>query len=119
MLHIDDEAARVNPNFASPELVEGLLLATGSAAATAKQLSIAIAEWVGVPVPGVTPVTTAARYQAAGLDYAPPGQPMESLDEIQRRDNPRDGAVGRRLTCSFPEGTRRLAATTVVSVSYS
>jgi len=83
-LRIDNEAARVNPNFASPELVQGLLLATGSSAENSQHLALAIANWVGVPVPGSTPAAAAAQYRAGGLDYAPPGQPMEALDELRR-----------------------------------
>lgn len=84
ILRIDNEAARINPNFALPALLEGLLRATGSDPATAQQVSVAIAEWVGMPVAGRSPAAVAADYRAAGLDYAPPRQRMESLDELGR-----------------------------------
>jgi general secretion pathway protein K len=84
MVRVDNEAWRINPNFASPALLEGLLRATGSDAATAQQVAVAIAEWVGMPVAGRSPAAAAADYRAAGLDYAPPRQPMESLDELGR-----------------------------------
>ncbi len=76
VLQIADEAARINPNFASPALLEGLLRATGNDAVTAKRLAVAITEWVGIP---------AGRAQAAAAaQYAAPRQPIESLDELTR-----------------------------------
>src|SRR5207248_3513888 len=84
VLRVEDEAGRINPNFASPGVLAGLLRATGSDAVTAKQLASAIAEWVGGTVPGRAPQDAAADYAAAGLDYAPPREPMESLDELRR-----------------------------------
>jgi general secretion pathway protein K len=84
VLRIEDEAGRINPNLASPALLEGLLRATGRDAATARRLAVAIAEWVGVAFADRPPATTAAMYQRAGLDYAPPRQPMESLEELRR-----------------------------------
>jgi general secretion pathway protein K len=84
VLRIDNEAAHINPNFASPAVLERLLGATGSDAATARQLATAIAEWVGNAVAGRSPETVAADYWVAGLGYTPPRQPMESLDELAR-----------------------------------
>jgi general secretion pathway protein K len=83
-LRIDNEAAHINPSLASPALLEGLLRAIGSDAETAKQLSRAIAEWVGRPVAGRSHATVAAEYRASGRDYGPPGAPLESLDELAR-----------------------------------
>src|SRR5579864_3064429 len=42
-----DEAARVNPNLASPELLEALLRAVGRDPESARQLVSAIDEWIG------------------------------------------------------------------------
>jgi general secretion pathway protein K len=84
VVRLMDEAARINPNLASPLEVEGLLRATGSNPATARQLAIGIAEWVGMALADHPPAATAAEYQAAGLDYVPPQQPMQSLDELGR-----------------------------------
>ena len=81
-LSIENEAWRINPNFASPALLEGLLRATGSGKETAKQLSIAIAEWVGATITGRSPEDAAADYRAAGFDYRPPRQPIERLDDL-------------------------------------
>jgi general secretion pathway protein K len=84
VLRIEDEAGRINPNFASPAVLEGLLRATGSDKATARQLATAIAEWVGAAAAGRSREDAAADYLAAGLDYTPLGQPMETLDELAR-----------------------------------
>jgi general secretion pathway protein K len=84
VLRIDNEAARLNPNFASPAVLEGLLVATGSDPETAKRLADTIAEWVGTPVADRSTEDIAADYQAAGLNYEPPRQPMEGLDELNR-----------------------------------
>jgi general secretion pathway protein K len=81
-LRVENEAGRINPNFASPALMEALLRATRVDDDTARHLATAIAEWVGTPVIGRTPEMVAAEYQAAGRDYAPPGEPMESLNEL-------------------------------------
>lgn len=84
VLRIENEAALINPNLAPPALLEGLLRATGSDAATARRLATGIAEWVGVAFADRSPARIGAEYQAAGLGYAPPREPMESLDELDR-----------------------------------
>ncbi len=84
VLRIENEAARINPNFASRAVLGGLLRATGSDKATATQLATAIAEWVGTAVAGRSVEDVAADYWQAGLDYRPPQQPMETLDELAR-----------------------------------
>lgn len=38
----------------------------------------------GSVTPARSPAELAAEYRAAGLDYAPPGAPMESIDELGR-----------------------------------
>jgi len=81
-LQIEDEAARVNPNLASRALLEGLQRAAGSDAETAADLAGAIAEWIGPARGNATIDDRVAEYRAAGLDYAPPGSPVESIDEL-------------------------------------
>ena len=83
-VRLQDEAGRVNPNTASPALLEALLRATGSDPATAARLAEAIAEWIGSAPGAQPPDRLLAEYRAAGLDYGPPGEPMESLDELGR-----------------------------------
>lgn len=81
-VRLDDEAARVNPNQASPALMEALLVAAGSSAESARQLASAIAAWTGA-LQNVPPAELMAEYRAAGRDYGPPGKPLESLDELR------------------------------------
>src|SRR5436305_7730433 len=81
-LRLEDEAGRIKPNLASGSLLEGLLRAVGSPPETAADLARAITEWVGSAKRPVEELL--AEYQTAGLDYAPPGAPLESLDELSR-----------------------------------
>jgi general secretion pathway protein K len=84
MVQLEDEAGRVNPSTASPALLEALLRTTGSDAESARRLTAAIGEWVG-SAPAPRPQNAQlADYRAAGLDYGPPGEPVETLDELGR-----------------------------------
>ena len=84
MVRLEDEAARVNPNVASPVLLEALLRTIGSDPESARRLAAAIGEWVG-SAPAARPQNAIlAEYRAAGLDYGPPGAPLETLDELGR-----------------------------------
>jgi general secretion pathway protein K len=82
-LQLEDEAGRINPSNAPPALLEALLRITGSDAESAHRLAAAIGEWVGV-APNPQPQRAIAAYSAAGLDYGPPGEPLETLDELGR-----------------------------------
>jgi general secretion pathway protein K len=84
LVRLEDEAAWINPNSASPALLEALLSATGSDPESARRLAIAIGEWVGSAPAPRPPNLVLADYRAAGLDYAPPGAPLETLDELGR-----------------------------------
>jgi general secretion pathway protein K len=81
---VEDDSGRINPNLAPPALLEGLLRALGAKAETASDLARAISEWAGVAQGAKNPAQLLAEYTAAGLDYAPPGSPLESLDELGR-----------------------------------
>ena len=81
-VRLADEAERINPNLASPVLIEALLRAVGSDPATAQRLTAAIADWVGSAATAQPQSVLFAQYRAAGLDYGPPGSPLESLDEL-------------------------------------
>jgi general secretion pathway protein K len=84
VVRLEDEAARINPNLASPALMEALLRVLGSDPGAARQIAGAIADWVGsAPTPQTADALQAA-YRAAGRDYAPPGTPLESMDELGR-----------------------------------
>ncbi len=84
MVQLQDEAGRINPNSASPELLEALLRATGSDAESARRLATSIGEWVGSAPAARQQNAQLADYRAAGLDYGPPGAPLETVDELGR-----------------------------------
>jgi general secretion pathway protein K len=64
--------------------MEGLLRALGNDPESARRLASSIADWVGsTPMPRPQEALF-ADYRAAGLDYGPPGAPLETLDELSR-----------------------------------
>jgi general secretion pathway protein K len=84
IVRIGDESGRINPNLAPEALLGGLLRAVGVEAARAETLAGAIADWIA---PGETrgpQGAKAAAYRAAGLDYGPPGAPLQTIDELGR-----------------------------------
>jgi general secretion pathway protein K len=83
-VRVEDEAARINPNLAPRGLVEALLRTTGSDAATAQRLSGAIGQWVGMADAPRPPDAVLSEYRAAGRNYGPPAEPLETLDELRR-----------------------------------
>lgn len=83
-VRLEDEAGRLNPSLASPALVAALLQVLNADPDQAAALAAAIAEWVGAAVPARPPAVTLADYRAAGLDYGPPGAPLESVEELAR-----------------------------------
>ena len=84
LVQLEDEAGRINPSTASAALLEALLRTTGSDAESARRLARAIGEWVGSAAAARPHDAVLADYQAAGLDYGPPGEPLETLDELGR-----------------------------------
>jgi general secretion pathway protein K len=84
MVQLEDEAGRINPSTASPVLLEALLRTTGSDPESAHRLAAAIGEWVGSAQAQRPKNAVLADYSAAGLDYGPPGEPLETLDELGR-----------------------------------
>jgi general secretion pathway protein K len=83
-VRLEDEASWINPSSASPLLLEALLQVIGSDPESARRLSFAIGEWVGSATSPRPQNEVIAEYRAAGLDYTPPGAPIESLDELDR-----------------------------------
>ena len=83
IVQLEDEADRINPSNASPALLEALLRTTGSDPESARRLALSISQWVG-STPTAQPQNATAEYQAAGLDYGPPREPLETLDELGR-----------------------------------
>jgi general secretion pathway protein K len=84
IVRLEDEAARINPSLASPAMIEALLRAVGSDPDTAHRLAAAIGDWVGSAQTPRPQAALLADYRAAGLDYGPPGSPLESLGELGR-----------------------------------
>jgi general secretion pathway protein K len=84
IVRLEDEAARINPNLASPVLIEALLRTVGSDPDTARRLAAAIGDWVGSAQTPRPQEALLADYRAAGLDYGPPGSSLETLDELGR-----------------------------------
>ncbi len=87
LVQLEDEAGRINPSTASPALLEALLRTTGSDPENAHRLAAAIGQWVGSgreAQPARPQNAMTAAYRAAGLDYGPPGEPLETLDELGR-----------------------------------
>jgi general secretion pathway protein K len=84
LVRLEDEAWWINPNSASPALLEALLRATGGDPEDARSLANAIGEWVGSAPAPRPPNVLLADYRAAGLDHGPPGAPLETLDELGR-----------------------------------
>ena len=82
-LRLDNEAARINPNLASPALVAALLRVLGSDSDHAAALAAAIAQWVGKPLGRALEIAP-ADLPVIGLDYQPPRAPAESIDELSR-----------------------------------
>jgi general secretion pathway protein K len=84
ILRVEDEASWINPSTASPVLLEALLRVTGSDPDTARRIATAISEWVGSATALRPQEALVADYRAAGLDYAPPGAPFETIGELGR-----------------------------------
>jgi general secretion pathway protein K len=84
LVRLEDEASWINPSSAPPELIEALLRVTGSDPDTAHRLAAAIGEWVGSAGIARPQDAVLAEYRAAGLDYGPPGAPIETIDELGR-----------------------------------
>jgi general secretion pathway protein K len=76
---IEDTADKINPNAASPVLLRSLAVLCGAQADAASRLAQAIVAWRDADGATADP---AAAYRAAGLNYAPPGLPFETLDEL-------------------------------------
>ena len=81
-VRLEDEAAKVNPNFASPKLLQSLLLQVGADPATAAAAAASIVEWRMASGTGARPSGAVARYAAAGRDYGPSGAPFASPEEL-------------------------------------
>ena len=79
---VEDEAGKINPNTASPELLRSLLRHVGVDDGVAASLAAAITDWRDdspTPSPGGA---KAPQYIAAGRHYGPPQEPFQSISEL-------------------------------------
>ncbi len=81
-VRIEPESDRVNPNIASAKLLRALLAQLGADRVAAATVADAIVRWRSS---GGTPAwlrAEAARYRAAGSDYAPSGLPFHRANDL-------------------------------------
>jgi general secretion pathway protein K len=81
-VRIEDESGKVNPNNASQALLRALLRNLGVDDRQAGALSAAIVDWRSPDENSALGGAKRAQYRAAGLAYAPPNAPFQSLDEL-------------------------------------
>ena len=82
---IASQAGKVNPNIASQQLLTALMTAVGAQPSQAASVAHAILDWRQTDDNDKNDAARKiAQYRSARLDYAPPGAPFESLDELQR-----------------------------------
>ena len=83
VLNFESLSGLVNPNTASPELLQALLLRLGAPPAQATTAATSITEWRTPGDRSARGVAKAAEYRDAGLDHGPPGAPFETLGELR------------------------------------
>ncbi len=79
---VRDQAGRVNPSLATPQLLAALLHHDGVEVRHAARLAAAIVDWHTTdetPSPGGAKL---AQYRAAGLPYGPPNEAFRSPEEL-------------------------------------
>ena len=84
MVRIESETGKLNPNLASPTMMAALLQVVGMDGARAEATGLAIAQWRQPTDTGDAQAALTAQYREAGLDHAPPGEPYQSLAELDR-----------------------------------
>ncbi len=82
VVQIEDEAGKINPNTASPELLRVLLRRLDADSRTAERVAAAIVDWRFPSSQGQPSGAKERQYRAAGLDYGPPGAPFRSVAEL-------------------------------------
>jgi general secretion pathway protein K len=81
-VRVRDEADKINPNETTVAVLQALLNNLGVDAATAASLAMAITDWRTATSQSLAGGSKLAQYRAAGLPYAPPNRPFDSVDEI-------------------------------------
>jgi len=82
VLRVEDEAGKINPNSASPELLRALLRRLDADSRTADGLAAAIVDWRFPSSQGQPGGAKEPQYRAAGRNYGPAGAPFRSLTEL-------------------------------------
>jgi general secretion pathway protein K len=86
-VRIENVAGKINPNTADETLLDAALTLCGVTGNARRGIAQAIMAWRAPPssndqTGNQTGDQPGGSYQAAGLDYAPPGAPFETSDEI-------------------------------------
>jgi general secretion pathway protein K len=76
------EAARIDLNFASPQLLANFFAALGTQRQQAEQYAERIAGWTRKPKETAEQNNEEALYRAAGRTYSPRGAPFAHIDEL-------------------------------------
>ncbi len=79
---IEDQGARINPNFSALPLLAALFGLIGVDPAHALDLARNIVDWRTATPFSIAGGQKVDRYRQAGLPYAPPNRPFASVDEI-------------------------------------
>jgi general secretion pathway protein K len=78
------ESGKINPNLASDALMSALLQEMGVSASKAETLAAAIGGWHDPTRQARPGGGGPGEYAAAGLNYGPPGSPIEKINELSR-----------------------------------
>jgi general secretion pathway protein K len=81
-VRIENETDRIDLNAAPAALLHALIVEVGTAPAEADRLTAAILDWRTPGAKARDGGAKASQYQAAGLAYAPPGEPFQSVGEL-------------------------------------
>ncbi len=82
VLRIEDEAGKINPNTAPPELLRSLLRRVGADRRVSEGVAAAIVDWRFPNKQGQPGGAKEPQYRAAGRDYGPAGAPFRSVAEL-------------------------------------
>ncbi len=82
-IQLQNLGGRVNPNVASPALLDSLLQAAGVAPAQADGLASAIVAWRSPPESADAAAASLAPYRRAGLAFGPAGHGFLDLNELR------------------------------------
>jgi general secretion pathway protein K len=82
LIQVVDEAGKINPNTAPPQLLQALLRRVGVADGMATSLAAAIADWRDDNATATPGGAKAPQYVAARKNYGPPQEPFQSIAEL-------------------------------------